>query len=131
MKNTKKFFVIVAIVLMMLIGTSLTAFASGSGKDANYPYSTNHKLAIDSGWKEIASSDTGFNCKVYIYTINYTTANNDIIMFDADYNVVWYEEAAITMSNSRTFDCGSNVHHILIRTQLGTGHAFARYAGEL
>ena len=97
-----------------------------------YPYySLSTMLKIDTSWQTIAYSSTGFNCNVEIGSYNtgfygFGVAKTNIRMLAKDGRVIWEEAAAITGDGvSRVFICGSDVYTIQLRTQSGTGSAFA------
>lgn len=147
MKNNKiKRILGIALILVMCLSCTLNAFAAEcsnepaiiSGYDdittyANkYPYpSAGNALSINTSWKTIASSTTGFNCNVWIASYNLGTiglsiAPSDIRMLDKSGNVLWQESGAVAGTGAqRQFWCGSDVYTIQIRTQTGTGTAYA------
>lgn len=97
-----------------------------------YPYpSVSSMLRIDTSWKTVAYSSTGFNCNVEIGSYNtgfhgFAVAKTNIRMLAKDGRVIWEEEAAIRGDGvSRVFICGSDVYTIQIRTQNGDGTAYA------
>ncbi len=136
----------IALILVMCLGYTLNAFAAESpNKSAvvsnyndvttyanRYPYpSAGNALSINTSWKTIASSTTGFNCDVWIASYNLGTiglvvAPSDIRMLGKSGNVVWQESGAVAGNGAqRQFWCGSDVYTIQIRTQTGTGTAYA------
>lgn len=130
MKKNIKRIMAIFFVCVMVMGISTTAFAAGSN---HFPYTQSNTLKTDAtSWKRIAYSDNGFNCKVYIQASNsYTTSNSNIRMLGRNGNVIWEGKGVQPASGSRTYDCGSDVYSIEIMNQVGTGYAWARYAGEL
>lgn len=135
-----------ALILVMCLGCTLNAFAAESSSNSavtsgynkvtpyanNYPYpSAGNALSITTSWKTIASSTTGFNCNVWIASYNTGTiglivAPSDIRMLGRSGNVVWQESGAVAGNGAqRQFWCGSDVYTIQIKTQTGTGMAYA------
>lgn len=135
-----------ALIVVMCLGFTSNAFAAeSSSKSAvssaynevtpyanNYPYpSAGKALSINTSWKTIASSTTGFNCNVWIAsyntgTIGLVVAPSDIRMLGKSGNVVWQESGAVAGNGAqRQFWCGSDVYTIQIKTQTGTGTAYA------
>lgn len=135
-----------ALILAMCFGCTSNAFAAeSSGESAatsdynivtpyanRYPYpSAGNALSINTSWKTIASSTTGFNCDVWIGsyntgTIGLVVAPSDIRMLGRSGNVVWQESGAVAGNGAqRQFWCGSDVYTIQIKTQTGTGMAYA------
>lgn len=103
-----------------------------SARANSYPYpSLSKALSITTSWKTIAYSTTGFGCNVSITSHNTGTiglgiAKSDIRMFDRNGNQLWYESGAVLGSGvPRVFICGSDVYTIQIRTQTGSGTAYA------
>lgn len=128
----------VAIAVVMTMCSTMPAFAAtepDSGVAVPYsnsfPYSSVAKaLVTTTSWKTIASSTTGFNCNVYIKCSNtalsgWTVVPSDIRMLGKNGNVVWEEKGAIAGLGDRVFYCGSDVYTIQIRTQSGSGTAYA------
>ena len=118
----------IVLVLIVIMTISIPVFAAGE----QY-YSIN----TSTSWKKIAEASSGFGCNVYIECTNFSNVPCDIRMLDANGGLVWEESGAISINSifgsggngSRTFWCGSNVYQIQIRTQGGTGTAFALHQG--
>ena len=147
MKNNMiKRILAMALILVMCLGCTLNAFATESSSKLavtsgcnmatpranNYPYpSAGRTLSINTSWKTIASSTTGFNCDVWIASYNLGTIGlvvspSDIRMLGKSGNVVWQESGAVAGNGAqRQFWCGSDVYTIQIKTQTGTGSAYA------
>lgn len=114
-------------------GIVTTAVNSGVSTLSNiydYPFYP-RALNIDTTWKTIAYSTTGFGCNVAIASHNtafvgLSVAKTDIRMLAKDGRVIWQESGAIRGDGvNRIFVCGTDVYTIQVRTQAGTGTAVA------
>lgn len=120
------------LVVMLLLGTAITAYAA-----SNFPYNSSHQLTIDTSWKTIASSTTGFNCNVYITADTNQPAGTlqrdkcDIRMLPkSGTNPVWEKTSVFDGEGGDTFWCGPDVYKIQIRTHVGDGRAWAVPVGN-
>lgn len=135
-----------ALILVMSLSCTLNVFATENSNNSavitansgielyanNYPHSSVlNGLPVTTSWQTIASSTTGFNCTVWVGS--YNTSNiglnvtpSDIRMLGKSGNVVWELSGALRGNGSAgEFWCGSDVYKIQIRTQKGTGTAYA------
>ncbi len=108
-----------------------TPMANGVVKADTY----NNGTIINTTWKTIATSSSGFNCNVYVKCMNTTFVPNtltvsptDIRMLDRNGNVVWEEWGAVAGLGNRTFWCGKNVCKIQARCKVGNGTIYVRRA---
>ncbi len=144
MKYNTRNFIAVILALLFMFGSTMPVFAAGvpteefcveiglnqeseSRASGNvYPYPPGHRvLSTNTSWQMIAYSTKGFNCNVTISCMNTTVSACDICMLGKNGNIVWTENGAIGGASSRTFWCGSDVYEIQIRTQSGSGTAYA------
>ncbi|MCI8548723.1 MAG: hypothetical protein HFJ38_07570 [Bacilli bacterium] len=128
---------VVAIAAVMTMCYTMPAFAATAPDNGiatpysnSYPYSSTKMLVTSTSWKTIASSTTGFNCNVYIKCKNtslsgWTVVPCDIRMLGKNGNALWEEKGAIAGLGDRVFSCGSDVYTIQIKTQAGSGTAYA------
>lgn len=129
MKNTIKTTVCIALALVMLMGIATTAYAAS----LYFPYNSSRKMDIDGQWRTIAySTDGGFNCEVVIAATTKFDGNFDIQMLGASNNRLWYEENSLSSFYPRTYQCGSDVYEIQIRSTNGeAGSGWAGNAGPI
>lgn len=122
MKKTSKLTLCLVAILVALLGTTITAYASNSYKGT---------ITTSTEWKTLATSTSGFNCNVEVS--NHSTGTDGLGILRADIQMlgrngqrVWYEEKACPGYGSRVFWCGPDVYTIQIRVAYGNGTASAR-----
>lgn len=155
MKRFFKNITVFAIALLMVFSSTMTALAInitnaeekvgvvsvGSAREYIAPVtpssgnkfehtSMSNALVCSTSWKTIATSTKGFNCNVFIACMNAGTiglgiAPSDVRMLGRNGNVLWSESGAVRGQGQRVFKCGSDVFSIQIRTQAGSGSAWA------
>jgi len=120
MKKAKSLIVVIVLILG-LFGNVISVSAA-----QNY-----NTVLLSTSWKTIASSSTGFNCKVAVSSMTTGTINNiqavnpDIRMLGRNGNVVWSENSSTPGLSTRVYNCGSDVYTIQIRVSNGSGTARA------
>ena len=123
MKRTFKSIAILAIVLTMLLISTISAVA------ASFPYNELKRLNTTTSYQTIASesttSKTGLNRNIRIQNNNTSVARSDVRMLDKNGKVVWEGIGWLAVAENRVFWCGDNVYTVQIRTQSGKGTAYA------
>lgn len=129
MKKTIKTILCIALALVMLMGMATSTYAAS----LNFPYNSTYTMSIDGNWRTIAySTDGGLNCEVVIAATTKNDGNFDIQMLGASGNRLWYEENSLSSFYPRTYQCGSDVYTIQIRSTNGEkGSGWAGYAGVI
>lgn len=120
-KRTLKAIFLFVLMVLAIMGTTLTAFATNEYKGT---------VTTSTSWETLATSLTGFNCNVSVF--NSSTGTDGIGILRADIrmlgkydNVVWEESKACPGYGTRTFWCGPDVYTIQIRVAHGSGSAWA------
>ena len=134
------------LLLAMVILFSATFFAKSIVSQANEVIDSEriervrgetfyNGTVINTSWKTVATSTSGFNCNVYIKCMNtaflpnsWTVSPTDIRMLNKSGNVIWQESGAVAGLGERVFWCGSNVYTIQARCQVGSGSSYIRRA---
>lgn len=142
MNKIKKATMALCLSMALLLGLSATAFAAEPATtkpetetvstDIITPRSNSYKNGVainSSSWTTIATSTSGFNCNVYIYSLNaYAGATTHVRMLGRSDNTVWYESSAIGYQSSRTFWCGPDVYTIQVKTSAGGSSVYCHQA---
>ena len=102
----------------------------------SFPYTSYaNALPINTSWKTIATSTTGFNGHVRIYCRNISilsdgsVAKGIVRLLDKNGNVLWTSSDASSVpgQGSYSYWCGSDVYKIQIKTQAGGGSAWTQW----
>ena len=134
MKNTLRIFIAVIVLVVLVFSTYTYAYASNSEIHSNpvEASTSTRSTNINTTWKTILSSSTGFNRTISVSAITYTyistitTAPCDIRLLDSNNNVLWTGYSAGPGNGDVTnFWCGSDVCKVQIRTTVGEGTASA------
>ena len=121
LKQTLKKSAIIAIVLVIMVSMATTVFAADIYKNG---------VAVNTSWKDIATSTTGFNKNIHIFyqgTVNVGLLGilkADIRMIDGNGNVVWSQNQ-VCASGGQDFRCGSDVYKVQIKVASGIASASA------
>lgn len=141
MKKSFKRFFYMLMACIMLCSFTTTAFAAevspvdegvstAAAKSYTCEYTGyNDALSITTSWKDLATSNTGFNCYVTICTRNTAilssghVAKTVVQMLGKNGNVLWTstDEYSVPGLGSYEYYCGSDVYKIRVKTQAGTG----------
>lgn len=79
-------------------------------------------INVDSkSWKTIATSTTGFNCKVRVSSLGTSISTVDIRMLGKNGKVVWSQNESFGSLGSRDYWCGSDVYKIQVKYHTGQG----------
>lgn len=121
---TKKVFkptVVVALLLALVLGTTLTANAASV---------TFHSVNLSQSWETIAECSTGINRNITVSSLVTGTdgigaISPDIRMLGKNGNVVWSESKSCPGLGTREYYCGSDVYKVQIRVANGGGTARA------
>ena len=142
MRKIFKTSMLLVLAVVMLFSSAMTCMAAtprapithssgivfvGTGSD---------KLTITPTYKTIAYVDparsTGFGAEIVILVVENTAISaNDIRMLDRYGNEIWEEEGAISNAGIRSFECGTDVYTVQIKTQSGYGDAYAGFVRSL
>ena len=143
MNKIKKATMALCLSMALLLGLSATAFAaepattksvtetvsasSVSQRSNNYGYG----VAINSSrWTTFATSTTGFNCYMYVYSLNaYPGATTHIRMLGKNGNVLWTAYDAMPFRSENNFWCGPDVYTIQAMTSAG-GSSIYSHQGQ-
>lgn len=140
MNKLKKATIALCLSMALLLGSSMSAFAAEPTATSSAAVSTDvgasthnnfqNGVAINSSkWTTIATSSSGFNCNVYIYSLNaYPAATTHVRMLGKSGNSLWAENNAIGYQSSRIFWCGPDVYTIQVRTSAGGSSVYCHQA---
>lgn len=142
----RKFFktsMLLVLAVIMLISSTMTCMAATPrttiihhSSGINFVGNGSDKVEFSTTYKTIAyvdtSRSTGLGAEIVILVpTNTSISDNDIIMLDRNGNRVWEEFGAIPYEGIRSFECGSDVYTVQIRTQNGSGQAYAGFVRSL
>lgn len=143
MKHIGKTLALIALAIMMVFGSTLSAFAATNevvGTDATVESVESsvqpRSINISTSWTTVlsvsTSSSTGINSDIIISANTFTsngllsTVPCDIQMLGKNGQLLWSKDDAIPGSGAHTeFWCGSDVYTVQIRTTAGYGTASA------
>lgn len=145
MKKTLRATLVMVMVLAMVFGTTVSAAAeertdsviveSTESKDSGittysttYPYTGyGNALAVNTTYKRLAYSDTGFNCYVTV-RCELSGINNRgvILMKGKNDETLWTSPSDYYVPSHGSYEywCGSDVYSIWIKTTSGFGSAW-------
>lgn len=120
MKKALKSTILVAVLLVGILGSAISASAAESY----------NSITLSTSWKTIATSTTGFNCNVAIScmvtgTDGLGAVRPDVRMLGRNGNVLWSENKSCPGLSTRVYRCGSDVYTIQIKVSNGSGTARA------
>ena len=133
MKKTHTLMLSLIMILATVFGmTSRVVYAADLNSSVNEETmesdTYNNGALIETSWRTIATSNSGFNCNIYIECLNntflpnsWTVSPTDIRMLGKRGNVIWSESGAVAGLGNRTFWCGKDIYKIQARCQVGDG----------